>query len=152
MTTEEEFRSYYLGDKPKRKNKSPEHDIQVRLIKLLYKVSPKPLFSATTGGVRLALHTAKKMKDAGYSRGIPDLLIFEPRGNYVGLAIEVKTSTGRASKEQKIWVKQLQERGWRAEIGRGYEDCAGLIKEYFGLADDIESQLPPQDNKPLWED
>lgn len=126
---------FYLGKKPKRKNKSPEHDIQVKLIQLLKSIDPKPLHSATVGGVRLAMHTAKKMKEAGYSRGIPDLLIFEPRGMYVGLAIEVKTLKGRPSPEQRAWIRDLNSRGWRAEICKGYDSAAALIKEYFGITE-----------------
>jgi hypothetical protein len=124
--------TYYMnGQKPTRKNKSPEHDIQVKLVKLLKSLDPQPLFSATVGGVRLAMHTAKKMKEAGYSKGIPDLLIFEPRGMYIGLAIEVKTEKGRPSPHQKEWIKDLNTRGWRAEICKGYDDCAAVIHEYF---------------------
>lgn len=124
--------TFYLnGKKPTRKNKSPEHDIQVRLVNYIRDMDPTILFSATVGGVRLAMHTAKKMKEAGYSKGIPDLLVFEPRGMYQGLAIEVKTKTGRPSPHQKEWVQNLNDRGWRAEICRGYEECESVINEYF---------------------
>lgn len=119
--------------KPKRKNKSPEHDIQVQLIGLLESIEPRPLYTATVGGVRLAIHTAKKMKEAGYSKGVPDLLIFEPRGMYQGLAIEVKTDKGRPSPEQKEWCKNLNDRGWRAEITKGLDDALDVISEYFDL-------------------
>lgn len=126
--------SWYVDGKvPTRKNKSPEHDIQVALIGLLESIEPKPLYTATVGGVRLAIHTAKKMKEAGYSSGVPDLLIFEPRGFYNGLAIEVKTEKGRASDEQKAWAKALNDRGWRAEICKGFDECADVISEYFNL-------------------
>ena len=44
-----------------RKNGSPEHDIQVALTAHIENIStPSPLYSATVGGVRLAMHTAKK--------------------------------------------------------------------------------------------
>lgn len=90
-----------------------------------------PLYSATVGGVRVAMHTALKMKQAGYKKGIPDLLIFEPRKGYVGLAIEVKTATGRASEHQKEWQKRLQEKGWKAEICKGLNACITEIDNYF---------------------
>lgn len=126
--------SWYVDGKvPTRKNKSPEHDIQVALVALLESIEPKPLYSATVGGVRLAIHTAKKMKEAGYSKGVPDMLIFEPRGFYNGLAIEVKTEKGRASEEQKAWIKGLNDRGWRAEICKGFDEAADVISEYFNL-------------------
>lgn len=115
-----------------RKNRSPEHDIQVALTRYLEAHPQSPLFSATVGGVRLAMHTAKKMKQAGYKRGIPDLLIFEPRGMYSGLAIEVKTEKGRPSTYQKDWIKRLNSNGWRAEICYGLAACMQVIDEYFG--------------------
>ena len=129
-----ESASWYVDGKvPSRKNKSPEHDIQVAIVGLLESIEPKPLYSATVGGVRLAIHTAKKMKEAGYSKGVPDMLIFEPRGFYNGLAIEVKTEKGRASDEQKAWIQALNNRGWRAEICKGFDECADVIYEYFNL-------------------
>lgn len=120
-----------ISDKPKKKNASPEHEIQVRVVSLLKKMSPQPLFSSTVGGVKVAIHTARRMKEAGYSRGIPDLLIFEPRGEYVGLAMELKAPKGKASAEQVWWIEKLQARGWKALICRGYEECENAIKEYF---------------------
>ena len=127
---------YVDGKVPTRKNGSPEHDIQVAIVGLLESIEPTPLYSATVGGVRLAIHTAKKMKEAGYSKGVPDMLVYEPRGMYAGLAIEVKTEKGRASEEQKAWVRNLNDRGWRAEICKGFEECADVICEYFDLYED----------------
>lgn len=124
---------YILGAKPKRKNKSPEHDIQVSLIAMLQSIEPTPLYTATVGGVRLAIHTAKKMKEAGYSKGVPDLLVFEPRGMYEGLAIEVKTPNGRASPEQKEWIAKLNSRGWSAHITHGLDEALDVMSEYFDL-------------------
>ena len=127
---------YVDGKVPTRKNGSPEHDIQVAIVGLLESIEPTPLYSATVGGVRLAIHTAKKMKEAGYSKGVPDMLIYEPCGMYAGLAIEVKTEKGRASDEQKAWIRNLNNRGWRAEICKGFEECADVICEYFELYED----------------
>ena len=117
--------------KGKKKVGSPEHDIQVIIVDHLESMEVPPLFSATVGGVRVAMHTALKMKRAGYRKGIPDILIFEPRQGYCGLALEVKTNTGRASEHQKEWQKKLRERGWKAEICKGLEACIDCIDEYF---------------------
>jgi hypothetical protein len=123
--------------KPRRKNGSPEHDIQVLVIDHLEAMEVPPLYSATVGGVRVAMHTALKMKQAGYKKGIPDLLIFEPSNGYVGLAIEIKTPTGRASEHQKDWVEKLRDRGWKAEICKGLNACITVIDEYFGESNDV---------------
>lgn len=80
----------------------------------------------------MAMHTALKMKRGGYRKGIPDLLIFEPRNGYAGLAVEIKTDKGRASEHQKEWQSRLSERGWKAVICKGYEACIDAIDEYFG--------------------
>ena len=132
---------YRPKGKPKRgtgkRNGSPEHDIQVQLVDYLDTLMPAPLYSATVGGVRVAMHTALRMKRAGYRKGIPDLLIFEPRNGYVGLALEVKTKTGRASEHQLKWQKELQNRGWKAEIRKGLEQCLEAIDEYFGINDGV---------------
>lgn len=116
---------------PTRKNKSPEHDIQTKLCSVLE--AEGLLYSATVGGVRLAMHTAKKMKESGYKKGIPDVLVFEPRGEYVGLAIEVKTGKGVASPEQKEWQRELNKRGWDAHICYGLDECLDVLYDYFEL-------------------
>ena len=121
----------------RRKNGSPEHDIQVIIVDHLEAMDPLPLFSATVGGVRVAMQTALRMKQAGYKKGIPDILIFEPRNGYVGLALEVKTMVGRASPHQKQWQHDLRQRGWKAEICKGLNACIECIDEYFGVKSDV---------------
>jgi len=119
------------GSRPKRKNGSPEHDIQVRVVDYLDDMESPPLYSATVGGVRVAMQTALRMKRAGYRKGIPDLLIFEPRHGRCGLALEIKTAMGKASPHQKEWQQKLNERGWCAKICKGLDECIQAIDEYF---------------------
>jgi hypothetical protein len=113
------------------KNKSPEHDLQVKLVNHIREVDPSIFFTATVGGVRLSINQAKRMKAAGYLRGIPDLLIFEPSGDYCGLAIELKAGKGRASSYQLNALKSLRARGWRGEVSTGWDDTIELLNEYF---------------------
>ena len=120
-----------------------EHDIQVRLMTMLARMEAaqghKWLRTATMGGVRLPIGLAMKVKRAGYVKGIPDILLFEPSadGQYIGLAIELKTEKGRASAEQLEWCRELQERGWKATVSKGFDATAQLIADYF----DVE--IPP---------
>jgi len=113
------------------KNKSPEHDLQVRLINHIRDVDASIFFTATVGGVRLSINQAKRMKAAGYLRGIPDLLIFEPSGGFSGLAIELKAAKGRASSYQLEALKALKTRGWRAEVSTGWDETVELLNDYF---------------------
>ena len=114
------------------KQRSPEHDIQVALVDLIKSTAPEILFSATVGGVRLSMNQAKRMKAAGYLRGVPDLLFFEPRGAFYGLAIELKAKKGgRVSPEQRNVLNELKTRNWRAEVAFGYEHALSILRDYF---------------------
>lgn len=59
-------------------------------------------------------------KAQGYKKGFPDLFFYEPRGEHHGLAIELKRDKGRATPDQKLWKEELQRRGYKAVIARGY--------------------------------
>jgi hypothetical protein len=74
---------------------------------------------------------AIKMKATGYVKGVPDLQIFEPMNNYHGLLIEIKDIKGVVSKEQKEWIKELNERGYYATYSKGYEATIQVINDYF---------------------
>jgi hypothetical protein len=77
------------------------------------------------------MRQAIKMKRTGYVKGVPDLQIFEPRGEYHGLLLEIKTLKGVASPEQKAWIELLNKRGYKAEICKGADQCIKIIDEYF---------------------
>lgn len=72
-----------------------------------------------------------KMKALGIKRGVLDVWIIEPRGNFCGLVIEMKTKTGRLSKDQIFWLGALKDRGWRAEVAKSFEIAKKIVDEYF---------------------
>jgi hypothetical protein len=45
--------------------------------------------------------------------------------------IEIKDIKGVVSKEQKEWIKQLNERGYYATYSKGYEATIKVINDYF---------------------
>lgn len=110
---------------------SGESDVQIAVINYLKDKYPNAIYCASAGGVRTSFKQAVKMKMNGYKKGFPDLQICEPVGGYHGLFIEIKTEIGVASKEQKEWVKQLNERGYYATICKGFEQCKEAIDFYF---------------------
>lgn len=73
------------------------------------------LYCASAGGMRTNIGTAVKMKMAGYKKGFPDIFIYEPKGQYHGLAIEVK-ARARSTPEQREWKQALEIRGYKALI------------------------------------
>ena len=110
-----------------------EDRLQTEVVKYIRYQYPKALFCGSAGGVYTGISQARKMVRNGYIKGFPDLLIYEAKGAYHGLAIEIKTIKGRATKEQKKWITDLQERGWRAEVCKGLPAILKLIDMYMNL-------------------
>ena len=94
------------------------------------------LYCASLGG-QYQVHFSQrvKAKATGYKKGFPDLFIYEiakiDDNVYAGLAIELKTKTGRPTKEQVEWIKQLQKRGYMASICKGIDEALELINNYI---------------------
>jgi len=88
------------------------------------------LFTATANGVYTSKKQAQIMKAMGLQSGVPDILIFEPRGEYIGLALELKSTKGRPTPAQKMWIEKMKSKGWAAEIGRP-ETSIDLIDRYL---------------------
>jgi len=87
-----------------------------------YLYSRGVLFCASAGG----MHTPNKMaairmKRTGYKAGHPDIIIYEPRGKYHGMAVELKCGS-YSSPEQKKWQEELIKRGYYAIIVPGKFD------------------------------
>lgn len=91
------------------------------------------LFAVPNGGDRNKI-VAGKMKAEGVRPGVPDYILPVARGGYHGLAIELKTPTGRASREQVEWIESLRDQGWRAEVCRGWEPAIREVADYLGFA------------------
>lgn len=94
---------------------------------------PNVLFCATCGGVDASVRQKVKMNREGYNKGIPDLVFYHAAGNYHGLAIEMKTPTGRLAPHQETWLAALRANGYRAEVCRSVEEAKRVFIEYFGL-------------------
>ena len=101
----------------------------VRYISLQY---PKARYCASLGGQYQPFQSQRnKARSTGYSKGFPDLFLSEARNGYHGLALEIKTIKGRATKEQKEWIEALNERGYKAVIVKGLPDILNCIDSYF---------------------
>ena len=74
----------------------------------------------------------QKLKRMGMLPGFPDFFIYEPRGVYHGLAIEMKrVKGGRVSEEQKECLKKLSDRGYYATVCRGFDEAKEVIDRYL---------------------
>lgn len=110
-----------------------EYDMTKEFVKWLRTEHPKILFCATVGGVHTSIQQKAKMRAAGYNKGVPDIMIYEPShdGTLCGLALELKTPKGRLSKEQSQWIYDLQERGWQADVPTTIEQCKAMTMRYL---------------------
>lgn len=77
--------------------------------------------------------TARILKAMGMKKGFPDLMIYEPKGGFHGLAIEMKAENGKLSKDQKKWLQILESKGYFATVCWGADAAIKLINIYMNL-------------------
>lgn len=110
-----------------------EHEIQSTFVEAIANQYPNILFCATVGGARMSISEAKKIKRAGYRKGIPDVIFYEPRNGYFGLCIEIKKKGGRTSPHQNEWRADLLKRGYQSVVCKGLHECVQQFNTYFRL-------------------
>lgn len=75
--------------------------------------------------------TANNLRAQGLKKGVPDIIIFEPRKGYHGLAIEMKVGDNKPTAEQKHWLRSLTERGYMAGVCYSAESAIRVIRGYM---------------------
>ncbi|MDQ6995451.1 MAG: VRR-NUC domain-containing protein [Mariprofundaceae bacterium] len=86
---------------------------------------------AIPNGGQRHIAVAVKLKAEGVKRGVPDICLPEPKGRFHGLYIELKTSKGRTSPEQKDWLEHLAKRGYKAVVCKGWIEAKETIENYL---------------------
>ena len=127
-----------------RRTRTTEADEQIALIewrdlRLAREPRLRLLFHPPNGGLRDKA-TAGQMKALGQSPGVPDLLLPVGSRGYVGLAIELKTTSGVVSPEQAEWLDALRDNGWMATVQRGWLSAAAMLCWYLDR-DDLRKEL-----------
>ena len=93
---------------------------------------PDMHWTASCGGMRTSIGTAIKMKRAGYRKGSSDIFIFEAKGKYHGLHIEMKKEKGGTkSPEQIEWARKSNERNYLAVFCNGEEEAKEIVRKYM---------------------
>lgn len=109
-----------------------EDQEQIKLVTWLVKQGIK--FYAIPNGGKRNLLEALKLKRMGVSAGTPDLCIPIPSGSYHGLYIELKREKGgRVSESQSEWLAFLREKGYYAQVAKGFEEAKEMIEHYFSF-------------------
>ena len=109
-----------------------ETSLHKGIVKFIRSHFPNFLIDAGLGELQ---DTSRKRTDAwekGYTKGKPDLLIFNHRGPWKGLAIEFKSPRGSGvlSEEQKIYLEKLKRMGWKTAVIKDYNNGRNEIISY----------------------
>lgn len=109
-----------------------EDRLQLELL-LWLQVAHRDLYSVTVhypaGGQRNK-REAGRLKALGVRAGVPDLLCFAPRGEFHGLALELKTGKNRPSADQLKWAAHLTDCGWLWAWANSIEVARRVFAEY----------------------
>jgi hypothetical protein len=89
-----------------------------------------PIYAVPNGGKRNAI-TATIMKREGVRSGVPDLCLPIKKGKYGALYIEVKTTVGGMSQNQKNWFELLEKTGNKRVICRSPNEIADAVRAYM---------------------
>lgn len=121
-----------------------EKDLHRLVCDYIRKLYPYVIFRTDfSSGMRMSIGMAKRHKALQYSNAYPDLFIAEPKGNYAGLFIELKTINNVVFKkdgsmrknshheEQETMMLKLRGKGYKAEFGLGFGNTIKLINEYL---------------------
>lgn len=94
---------------------------------------PNALMTTTGAGMVNSARVASQMNRRGYTKGMPDLLIFEPRASFYGLVIEMKTARGSVRPDQRHILAEFAKRGWKAVVCRSADQGKEAMDDFMKL-------------------
>lgn len=124
--------------KPKRRTGDPEHQEQVVFINRLkalavnrpaYAMAVKRTHAIPNGGGR-SKREAGRLKAEGVVAGVPDIFVAYPVPGFHGLYIEMKSLTGKPSREQQDWIRDSLALGYQAAVCRGADEAMKVWLDY----------------------
>ena len=102
---------------------------------------PGVIFNTDLSGIKLTIGQAKKLKTLRSSKKFPDIAIYEPRGKYCGLFMEIKKETpyrksGTLKRSEHLEGQEqmlinLTKRGYKAKFVWTFEMAKELIDTYL---------------------
>jgi hypothetical protein len=128
---------------PSKKRTNHEESLQIAVSQYIKFRYPNVLFTAESSGVYRSMVQAVKAKKQRSSRGLPDMIILEPRGKFKGLMLELKRdgervwlkdgswSSDKHIQEQKDVHHSLSVRGYKAEFCIGFDSAKEVIDIYM---------------------
>ena len=127
-----------------------EHQEQAAVVSYLQAAYPDALFWSVPNGAHLSGNIGHRsasmniLKSAGLLPGVSDLIIFEPRGGYSCMFLEMKRTSGSKVHENQEWfLVEVEKRGAFGVVAFGAEDAIFYIDRYLGgkITIDIEQKF-----------
>lgn len=125
-----------------------EESIQIAVCAYLKNFYPDVIFTCDlSSGMKLTIGQSVKSAKMRSSRGLPDIMILEPRGEgefrYCGLMIELKSEkagnkngtvkqTDHVREQQEI-LNRLEKKGYMAKFAIGFSEAQKIIDFYLSL-------------------
>ena len=120
-----------------------ETSFQASAYQFIKKLSDNPLVqhvaverqtkTITTKTGRVISPRGMALKAQGVQAGFPDLAIYQARGPYNGLAIELKVKGGKVSDAQYYMLSWLERSGWLVFIAWNTGSLAKICQAYWDL-------------------
>jgi hypothetical protein len=115
-----------------------EHSEQVAVVAYLQMSYPDVLFWSTPngamrGGGRAGAIRMNALKAEGLLPGVSDLILFELRGGYSAMFIEMKRADGGSgASENQLWfLREVEKRGAFGIVCNGYDEAQPVIDDYL---------------------
>lgn len=121
------------------KYNTSEHAEQVAVCEYLDRVYPDVLYWANingahfSGSIKQRSAQVNKLKAEGYLPGLSDLTIFEPRGGYSCMFLEMKRVGGGsgASENQQWFLREVEKRGAFGIVCNGFDKARAVLDDYL---------------------
>ena len=111
------------------KRKYPEDNLQMAVAMYLDLISVAWFHVANER--KTTNRAGARLKKKGVKAGVPDVLIFEPKGKYNGLALELKVKPNVMTLEQKGWFTRLKMKGWYCACCYSFDEVQEVVDHYL---------------------
>ena len=116
-------------------NIANERDLHYKVVDYIRKYIKEAIVIPGLGELQINSSSRSDAYFKGYVGGQPDILLLNYHTKYRGLAIELKTPTGRGvvSKSQENYMNNLEHNGFFVLISSDYDDITTIFKYSLGI-------------------
>lgn len=121
-----------------RRRQSKEHSEQTRFVMKVRAFHPAVLCFAVPNGASVSAAQRLRLTHEGMMPGAPDLMLFA--AGLPPLAVEMKTDTGKTSKEQLSMHQALRDRGAVVQLCRSAEEAYNAMTAWLNINHTTDSK------------